>query len=166
MHLDARDDGDEARADGRHLEVQCPGEKGRQRERNQRRRHALGPARQEREHREREQADQQLGASRSVARLHVRPDPLEEMVGSPRRSEAKQILDLQDADHGADAGGEPGRHWMRDELDQPAQSEQAHRQEQDSRHPAGDQKPGEPLPDKNGRENDDEGCGWPGDLEA
>ena len=120
VHFHPRDDGDEARADGRHLEVQRPCENGRQRKRDQRCRDPLGPARQEREHHEGEQADQQLGAPRSVARLHVRPDPLEEMVGCPRRREAEQILDLQDADHGADAGGESGRHRMRDELDQPA----------------------------------------------
>jgi hypothetical protein len=146
--------------------MQRPRQDGRQRQRDQRRRDALAPARQEHQHRERDQPNEQLGAARRVARLQIGPNPLEEMVGRVRRSETKQILDLQHADHRADARGEPGRHRMGDELDEPPQPEETHRQQQDTCHAARHQEPGESLADQDGREDDDERRRGPADLEA
>ena len=54
---------------------------------------------------------------------------------------------------------------MGDELNEPAQPEETHRQQQDSRHPSRQQQSRESLPDQDGRENDDERRRRPGHLE-
>ncbi len=81
------------------------------------------------------------------------------------RLEAERVLELEHADHERDAGGEAGGDRVRDELHQPPEPREAHGDEDEAGHHAGDEQPGEPVPVDDRQEDHDERGGGAGDLE-
>ena len=166
---DAVDQGVKSRPDGRHvdaMEVQPVRGDGSDRQRDERRGNALRQPWHADEQRERREADPELRKMHCGARVPQCMHALGEVVGRPRRHKAEQVLELQHADDGPDAGGETGGDRMGNELDEPSQPEESHRDEDQSRHRARDEEAADSEARHDGREDHHERGGGPRHLEA
>jgi hypothetical protein len=151
----------EAAADGRHREAGHEvGEQGRrdrtQRQSDERRRHfARDPGPQE-EQGQGEGAGDQIRPVQGRQGARQRRGPLQVALGHVRDGQPEEVLELEGGDHHRDPGREPGGDRVGDELDEAAEAEHSHEQQDQAGHERGHHQPPEPEPGRDRSQEDHE----------
>jgi len=111
-----------------------------------------------------EDADREVRAVDGGQRLRQRLHALDEVLGHVLHAQAEEVPHLEGGDDDRDARGEAGGHREGHELDEAAETHDAHGEEEDARHQAGQEEPPHPEGVRDRGEDHDERRGGPGDL--